>query len=604
MDQLAFAKSRTGSKGAVLLVMTLVIVLIVSLSRSLFYPIGYDQALYQYIADRVIAGQRMYADVWDQNWPGIVGIHWISTKLVGRTPLDLRLFDAGWQVLTLLAIASLGYRSEKRWSVGWLAALLYALAYYGTGFIHTAQREGFAVLPLVLGLHATLAAEKEHQPAKRSICLYGLVGIFCFTAFAIKPTLGLCFGVLWIDLLIQALHHRDLARRKWAGLLGMSGGFLLACGAGISLLMRLGWWEAFYPVLTRAAVPGYVVGPENIKKVLPYLIVGAALIIVIWILVSRPVTERKQQTSRRFWPTDWTIPLTAAIVFGFLVITYHWGAWGNIARRTCGLLLPAIGSVIVCTWAKRSRTWRLCLLLACAVFAGMVMQGWFFLYHFFPLFAFLAYMAAVELTETLGRYAGNNASYRAWALVCLAGVTHLAVDHWGGKMCDRTWRPSVLHNRSLLEYQTAIAHNPKRYPSYATTIQVARRIRQLTQPNDPIASLMVEPRLYYFAQRPPVYRLFHPQPVYSYLFDEFMEAIRKKNPPAIVARIPSDIEPQATIEQIEASIYATNEAYFGPGASVLRERYRLSEIIDDVCILQPTKPLRMHASQDRNILGG
>jgi hypothetical protein len=498
----------------------------------------------------------------------------------------------------LCAIAGLGWRDGRRWSTGLLAALFYALAYYGTGFIHTAQREGFAVLPLLLALHVNLAAEKEKQSSSRSLLFYGLVGVFGFASFAIKPTLGLCFGVLWIDLLIRALRKPENVVHKWAGIGSMSFGFILAAAGAVLLLKWLNWWEAFYPVLTRAAVPGYIIGPENIKIVLPYLLSGIVLVLALWVLVWRPVDKDTQVNPENDRGLNWNIPLVIAVVFGFMVITYHWGAWGNIARRTCGLLLPAIGSILALSWRHRSRTWRLAFFMASAVFAGMVMQGWFFLYHFFPLFAFTAYLAAYELIDALRQSAEPQAGRRMWALVCLAAVTHLAVDHWGGTMCDQTWRPSVLNERSLLKHQTAIAHNPTRYPSYATTLRTAQQIQKITKPGEPIASLMVEPRLYYFAQRPPVYRLFHPQPVYSYLFDDFMAAVRSKSPEVIVARVPAGLTPNAAPQQIASAIFATSEAYFGDGAHVLRERYQVSEVIDELCILRPKKALRLHASED------
>jgi hypothetical protein len=73
--------------GTVLLATIWAVVFCVSLSRSLFDPIGYDQAFWQYVTERVMAGERMYVDVWDQNAPGVLGIHALSTWLVGRSPL-------------------------------------------------------------------------------------------------------------------------------------------------------------------------------------------------------------------------------------------------------------------------------------------------------------------------------------------------------------------------------------------------------------------------------------------------------------------------------------------------------------------------------------
>ena len=127
------------------------------LCSSLLSPPGQDHGLYQYITERVIAGDRLYVDVWDQNTPGIVGVHWLATKLCGHTILYLRIFDALWQALTLAYIVLLGGRDAKRWNVGWLAAILYALAYYGMGYLQPPRR----------GLRRTAAAAGRPRPGQR-----------------------------------------------------------------------------------------------------------------------------------------------------------------------------------------------------------------------------------------------------------------------------------------------------------------------------------------------------------------------------------------------------------------------------------------------------
>ena len=171
---------------------------LISLSRSIFDPIGFDQALYQYITDRVMLGQRLYTDVWDQNAPGIVGIHWLATVLVGRDPdgpANLRRDLARHDTRRL---GGTGHARRAPMAAGWLAASLYALAYYGLGYTQTAQREGFAVLPLLLAVHALAPGQSIHESLKGLASRHVLAGAMCFVAFIIKPPLGLCFGVLWL----------------------------------------------------------------------------------------------------------------------------------------------------------------------------------------------------------------------------------------------------------------------------------------------------------------------------------------------------------------------------------------------------------------------
>ncbi|NLX14853.1 MAG: hypothetical protein GXY44_14550 [Phycisphaerales bacterium] len=577
-----------GSSRATVGMLTILLagVFIISLSRYLFYPISFDMAVFQYITNRVAAGQRMYVDIWEQNWPGIIAVHWLANRLVGSSPEALRIFDAGWQFLTLAALLALGWRDEGRRAVGLVAAILYAMAYFGSGFIHAGQRDGMAVLPLLLAFHAVLGKELTGSRIWHVVAAPLLGGMFGFAAFAIKPTLGLCFGVLWLHTFIDSCSLHTFRIPRVIRSLCFAAGFILALAGAVALLIHLDWWSGFRNVMTRRDIPGYVLGPTILRQVINPLLAGGVIVGILCLTLTFRVVKSSRQTVS-YAAIQWLgYCILVGGIFGLLLICEQWRTWQQIAIRSMGLLIPAIGAIVSQPWRGRSRVWRMAMLMACSSFAGMVMQGHFFFYHFFPLFAFSAYLAANEIVEGVRGFANNDHGPRAWVLVCLACVTYHTVDYWGLKMAATTTTPHVLTRMSLEEYQDNITKHQPRYPLISTTRKAAERVRALTAETDVIGCLLNEPRLYYLAQRPPVYKLIVPQEVYEHMFDDFMEAIDRERPKVLAARIPASAL-GADQNAIESAVFDEAEAYFGTGACVIRQHYRVSDIIDDVCLLQP-----------------
>ncbi|NLX24164.1 MAG: hypothetical protein GXY55_21140 [Phycisphaerae bacterium] len=609
--------------GTVLLATIWAVVFCVSLSRSLFDPIGYDQAFWQYVTERVMAGERMYVDVWDQNAPGVLGIHALSTWLVGRSPLALRVFDAGWQLVTMALLVLLVGRDSRRWGVGWLAATLYALAYYSGGYVHTAQRDGFAALPMLLALHV-VSISSRRAGAGGSLLAHVVAGAMGLAICAIKPPLGLIFGVLWCWTLAEAWLERGEGWRAWRSWLGLNAGFLLAAGAGAALMTAWGWWDGFVRAMTRADVPGYIQGPLLMRQlfiaVLPIAVVLAGA--VAWLLYEELPTGRRWNLGadgRRgrlavgLFLTAW---IKAVAVAAALLSIWVWPAWQSLLPIVGGLMLPAGGAVLIRAWGGRSRTWRLVALTGGAVFTAITLQGQFYLYHFPPLLACLAYLAANELaayrperrrsavqpTEELfsmdaalisrsrsrGRFSDASARHRAWTLVCLACVALLAGHAWGGKMTAVSRHPRVLGAMTLDDHYDRITRHKPRYPLYSTTRLAAQRVRELTGPTDPIACFINEPRLYYLAERPAAHRLIIPNQAFRPLFDEFLLALDAERPPVILARVPESLRGGGDLLAIHRAVFDEAESFFGPRAKLLRGIYRVSETVGDICILQPT----------------
>ncbi len=674
LRQLSLPTVRAAVRPATLLLATIwAAVFCVSLSRNVLDPIGYDQAFWQYVTERVLAGERMYVDVWDQNAPGVLGIHALSTWLVGRSPMALRVFDAGWQLLTMGLLVLLAGRDGGRWGVGWLAASLYVLAYYSGGYVHTAQRDGFAVLPMLIALHVVTTPLRSCGGGAR-IAAHAVAGGMGLAMCAVKPPLGLVFGVLWWWTLAEAWMRRGEGRRAWYPWLGLNTGFLLVAAAGAALMIAWGWWDGFVRAMNRADVPGYIQGPMLVRQLMQAVLPIAALlaVAVAWWLrdefragggaAPSTVGSRSRSVAGTFL-VAWI--KAVAVAAGVLSI-WLWPAWQSLLPMVGGLLLPAGGAVLLQAWAGRSRTWRLVALTAGAVFAAIVVQGQFYFYHFPPLLACLAYLAADELlrqSRDRGRAAtvrerwprraasvrewfrgfvrsrkrwqsrdcegavaaqsrgreGAVPRFRAkpqamaaqsrdpllaptaspassprtlgtfhpWCLVCLASVALLAGHAWGGKMTSVSTQPWILRSMTLAEHYDQVTRHKPRYPLYSTTQRAARRVRELTLPTDAIACLINEPRLYYLAERPAAHRLVIPNEAFRPLFDEFLPTLHTKRPPVILARVPEMVRGCEDPTTVHAAVFDEAESFFGPQARLLRDAYRVTELIDDICILQP-----------------
>lgn len=573
---------------------TFIIVWIISLSRSLFDPIGFDQALWQFITERLMAGDRMYVDIWEQNWPGIIAIHWLSTKLVGTSPMALRMFDAGWQALTIAALVALGGRDHGRWRSGWLAGTLYALSYYSMGYVHTAQREGFAVLPLLLAVHLLLPRHR----ASRTWCLPGAAaGALCFAAFVIKPTLGLCFGMLWLLSVHDGWRRREQGFTAWAKTAGLSLGFVLAGAAGIAAMMHLRWWSGFLPVVLRQEMSGYVQGPQLIRELCLYAAIGS--VVVLGAVGAMQMGQIRQTVREKRGQLIHALRLSgvALAVMGLMLTVQRWPDWQAVFLPIAGLLIPAIGAVLIWSWRGRSRVWQMAMLMMLAGLGSIVLQGRFFLYQFPPLLAFASYLAAQEIIMRMKRLGARRPLHGVWAMVCLGCVAHLAGSTWGRTMTYYSDSAYVLAHRTLDEHYTSITKHKTSYPAWSTTAKTAAVIRDITDNDDRIACLVDEPRLYYLARRAPVHRLLLTNPVLKPMFPEYIEAIQAQRPEVLISRL-GKTAPEITDEDlIHDAVFDHERSRLGEEIECLRPLYRVTHVVDDLCVLQPVETRQLSSSR-------
>jgi hypothetical protein len=117
---------------------------------TLALPFSYDHGFFHYMAAAAMRGYWPYLDAWDSAFPpGILAVHAIPLWLGSVSPAAFRGLDLLVQLLVCGLLALLA--DDRR--AGGIAAILYALAYSSGGYHHTAQRDGFLLLPLLGALH-------------------------------------------------------------------------------------------------------------------------------------------------------------------------------------------------------------------------------------------------------------------------------------------------------------------------------------------------------------------------------------------------------------------------------------------------------------------
>ncbi len=569
----------------------------ISLSRSLFDPIGFDQALYQYFAERVLVGDRMYVDIWDQNGPGIVFVHVLSTKLVGTSPLALRVFDGLWQGATLAMLALLGARLARTWSAGLLAATVYAVAYYSGGYVHNAQREAFTVLPLVgacLLAWPSIMAEFTTHPVTSKPRLMpwrcALAGFLCVFVVAIKPPLGLSFGVLWLMLLGLAWRHRSQGVAAGMPLLGLTLGFLAGMGAAAWWMMHLGWWHGFVEsVILRENVPNYIRGPRLIRELaawLPAAVIGMG----IGAAVLHRCRAEAHDRWRSFFCERNVRVFTAGVLSVLLLVSLHrWGDWFQFFIRFAGIILPAGWIIFMISWRRRNRAWWLMVGMMTACLLSMILQGRFFLYHGFPLLAFASILVAHGVVASIRKFHPSPAA-ELLPVLAAAGLVHLIVATWGWMMTIYTTEPYVLAARSLEEHHVRVTKHKPRYPIWSDTVDAAAWVRANTSVDEPIACLINEPRLYYLSRRPAASPLVVPVLSFQPMFDEFVMTLATDRTRVLLARTPKCVPEDMDDEEIIDTIFKEAETLFGPGVESLRGSYALSARFGEICVLSYTGP--------------
>lgn len=195
---------------------------------TLWWPFGWDQGIFAWIGGVTAGGGLPYRDAWDVKGP-LTFVPFTLTELVfGREMWAIRLFD-----LALLALGAAAVRRVVGSYAGRGAAtgagILYALAYIGFGYWHTAQPDGWVAIIALVGWAPLLAGDAA-AARPRVMAAAGLV-----------VGLGVLAKPLYILLALIPLGALALAaelplRRR--ALLA----FAFAAGAAVPVIAFAGWF--------------------------------------------------------------------------------------------------------------------------------------------------------------------------------------------------------------------------------------------------------------------------------------------------------------------------------------------------------------------------
>jgi len=163
-------------------------------------PLERDEGCYGYIAQRIIAGEVPYRDVFDHKPPAIYFVYAGIIKTFGPSVIAIRDFTLLYSIITMLAMFILG---QLLWGTkaGLLTAFFFALFSHGP-FIQgsNANTEVFMILPMVLALIFYLKAESNKKP-----WWFFAAGVFSGLAILFKQVAALNFLVLLVFVALEGL---------------------------------------------------------------------------------------------------------------------------------------------------------------------------------------------------------------------------------------------------------------------------------------------------------------------------------------------------------------------------------------------------------------
>jgi hypothetical protein len=183
---------------------------------SLTWPFGWDHGVFAWVGDVIVRGGMPYRDAFDVKGPLSFYPSAVVELVTGRNWWGIRLFD----LLLLGATGLVVYRVSARFAsraAGIGAAAIWILAYGSTGFMNTAQPDGWVAWVLLLATTPFLLGANAPGPS-RFAALGGAVAVTAllkphYAAFLVLPAAAI------------ALDARPAERGRQAG--AAAAGFLV-----------------------------------------------------------------------------------------------------------------------------------------------------------------------------------------------------------------------------------------------------------------------------------------------------------------------------------------------------------------------------------------
>jgi 4-amino-4-deoxy-L-arabinose transferase-like glycosyltransferase len=213
------ARNRISTRGRIVLTAICFFVLPI----ILLYPFHSDLDIHHCIGVELFRGQYPpYRAGFVSNLPGIAIVHWAAILLFGNSVFGFRLFETFFQLATVVAL----YYVCRFWLSevsALLSVLLYSLIYVNGPGQFVGQPDCFAILPIILGVAASIAGFRSNSDRRRQLLLVS-AGMLFGVATCFRPTFGLLLLTVAILFGLQtrsAWKHFVLASLGFAFVIGV-----------------------------------------------------------------------------------------------------------------------------------------------------------------------------------------------------------------------------------------------------------------------------------------------------------------------------------------------------------------------------------------------
>lgn len=389
---------------------------------TLAYPLTLvDSSIFTYIGQVILDGGAPYRDAWDVKAPAVF-FFYAAALLAGKFPLALRLSEAVWQLATAALLGLIASRLFPGRSVAPAAGLTYLLLYFSQDYWNLAQSDGLLVLPMALALWFLLRALGDDRNWD-----WGAAAAFLGVACLFKMTMGL-FGIAMLAATVS--QRSQFPGRLLARVTSLAAGFLLPFLACVLYFRH-------HAALRELLEALFIAGPSYAAKIHGHL--NPAFI-----------RESLSRPSR--------LPLYIGSLLGIGGVFSRWRRGST--NKTELLVLAWFGTAL----------------------ASLILHGTFVGYHYAPLFAPVAVLAAGVLPPAL-REVRQGAKLVPVAILVLA-VLALPVPL-----------------KKIAGHATFIIGALRGSPPVDTWVELGDYIRLHTQANDRIYVWGTAVRLYLLAER-------------------------------------------------------------------------------------------------------
>lgn len=157
---------------------------VLSLALYVTLPPSPDQFSHAYMGWRLLEGDSLYRDLFDQNWPGVAWFHALAILIFGVNLWSWRLFDFIFFAATAVFLSDIIRYAINR-DAARVCFLLLPWIYAGANYWIAGQHDMTAAQLLVVALWFHVRGEQQ-----RNNRLYAVSGFFLALAVLNKPSVG------------------------------------------------------------------------------------------------------------------------------------------------------------------------------------------------------------------------------------------------------------------------------------------------------------------------------------------------------------------------------------------------------------------------------